>query len=167
MKKTKRQINAPNGQKVNPIRPDQKKRAKILPSDFFSKPSEKTKLNWFLFEYAFDIQSRIDRPLQKKLKRKGIGEADIAEFCRHYAKEIKQPILDKLSGKAHDMVLSHEPIEEFFPSLNDKLINELLAVAAKAWEGLMEICVSCPNRCISEKDEIAPLFDDPYYHKLL
>ncbi len=147
------------------IQSNQKKEAKILPSDFFSKPSEKTKLNWFFFEYALEIQSRIDRPLRKKLKRKHIWERDIAEFCRRYAKEMKQPILDKLSGKAPDMILSHEPIEEFFPSLNDYLINKLLAVAVEAWEGMLDMCVSCPIRCISEKDKITPMFDDPYYYK--
>ena len=165
MKMANRQINAINRQKVNPIRPDRKKEAKILPSDFFSQPSEKTKLNWFFFEYALEIQSGIDRPLRKKLKRKLVWERDIAEFCRRYAKEMKQPILDKLSGKAPDMILSHEPIEEFFPSLNGKVINKLLAVAAQAWEGLLDMCVSCPMRCISEKDKIAPMFDDPYYYK--
>ncbi|MFW5639988.1 MAG: hypothetical protein ACOC0H_02350, partial [Thermodesulfobacteriota bacterium] len=72
MKKRKRYLKARNRKMVSPVRSDQKEPAKILPSDFFSKPSEKTKLNWFLFEYAFNIQSRIDQPLQRKFKRKGI-----------------------------------------------------------------------------------------------
>ena len=137
---------------------------KILPTDFFSCESEKTKLNWFFFEYAAEIQSRIGRPLISKFKKKRIGEKKIAKFCVHYAKQMEGPIIDKLSGRAPNMVLSYEPIEEFFPELNDKLVDKLLAIVSKAWEGMLEMCEKCPTRCISEKEKRAPMFDDPSYY---
>ncbi len=31
------------------------------------------------------------------------------------------------------------------------LVDQLLTVAAKAWDSQMEACVNCPTRCISEK----------------
>jgi hypothetical protein len=137
----------------------------ITPADFFSSDSEKIKFNWFFFEYAAEIQSKIGRSLRSRLKRKGVNEKDIAEFCIHYAKRMERPILDKLSGEATDMVLSYHPIEEFFPSLSDKLIDDLLTVVGEAWDGLLEMCERCPTRCISEKREKAPMFDESLYYE--
>jgi hypothetical protein len=78
--------------------------------------------------------------LRNRLKRKGVNEKDIAEFCIHSAKRLERPILDKLSGEAADMVLSYHPIEEFFPSLSDELIDDLLTVVGEARNGLLETC---------------------------
>jgi hypothetical protein len=91
---------------MNQTKSNRRRAGQISPVDFFSSDSEKTKLNWFLFEYAAAIQSKIERSLRKRLERKGVKENDIAEFCIYYAKQIEQPILDKLSGEAADMVFS-------------------------------------------------------------
>jgi hypothetical protein len=151
--------------RMNQTQSNRRRAGQISPTDFFSSDSEKTKLNWFFFEYAAAIQSKIERSLRKRLERKGVKENDIAEFCIYYAKQIEQPILDKLSGEAADMVLSYHPIEAFFPFLSDKLADALLTLAGKTWEGLLEMCAQCPTRCISEKEEKAPMFDDPFYYE--
>jgi hypothetical protein len=150
---------------MNQTQFNRKRQSEISPSDFFSSDSEKTKLNWFFFEYAAEIQSKIGRSLRKRLKRKGVNENDIAQFCIHYARQMERPILDKLSGEAADMVLSYHPIEDFFPFVGDKLVDDLLTVVGEAWEGLLEMCERCPTRCISEKEEKAPMFDDPMYYE--
>jgi len=150
---------------MNQTQSNRRRPGQISPTDFFSSDSEKTKLNWFLFEYASGIQPKIGRPLRKGLERKGVKENDIAEFCIYCAKQIEQPIFDKLSGEAADMVLSYHPIEAFFPFLRNKLVDNLLIVAGKAWEGLIEMCAQCPTRCISEKEEKASMFDDPFYYE--
>ena len=151
--------------KMNQIELNQRRPGEISPADFFSSDLEKTKFNWFFFEYAAEIQSKIGRSLKNRLKRRAVSEEDIAEFCIHYARQMERPILDKLSGEAADMVLSYHPIEEFFPSLSDKLVDDLLTVVSEAWEGLLEMCERCPTRCISEKEEKAPMFDDPFYYE--
>jgi hypothetical protein len=103
--------------------------------------------------------------LRKRLKRKGVNENDIAQFCIHYARQMERPILDKNSGEVADMVLSYHPIEDFFPFAGDKLVGDFLTVVGEAWEGLLEMCGRCPTRCISEKEEKAPMFDDPSYYE--
>lgn len=40
---------------------------KILTSSFFTCDAEKTKLNWFCFEYALELQMNINRKLRRKL----------------------------------------------------------------------------------------------------
>ena len=139
--------------------------ATITPAAFYTNEKDKIKLNWFLFEYAAELDSHIKRSLRKRLKRKNIGNRKIAEFCIYYSKEMKGEILDKLSGRTENVSLSYHAIEEFFPHLNDKLVNDLLTSAFDAWDSITSMCVKCPTRCISEKDNKAPMFDDPMYYE--
>lgn len=139
---------------------------RIRPSDFFSSGHEKTKLNWFLYEYALELHSYIsrDKILHGKLTRRNINSAMIAAFCVYHAKYMRNEILNRLSGKAVQININYQPIEAFFPTIGDRLVNQLLTKVSKAWDSQTEVCVSCPTRCISEKDQKAPMFDDPYYY---
>ena len=137
----------------------------ITPANFSSSEMDKTKINWFLFEYAAEFDSKIKKSFRKKLNRKKINNEKIAELCIHYAKYMKGEILDKLSGKTENVSHSYQPIEDFLPLLSDKLVDDLLTVACEAWDSLTSMCVNCPTRCISEKDRKAPMFDDPYYYE--
>lgn len=141
------------------------RRQHVSPGSFFSTDAEKTKLNWFLFEFARELQSFIsrERRLKAALRRKGVTDTQIGEFCTHYSKQMKQQILDRVAGRTANVQLGYEEIEAFFPDLGDPLIDRLLTVAAKAWDSHTEACVVCPTRCISEKEQRAPMFDDPYY----
>jgi hypothetical protein len=139
--------------------------ATITPAAFYTNEKDKIKLNWFLFEYAAELDSHIKRPLRKRLKRKNIDRRKIAEFCIYYSKTMKGEILDKLSGRIENVSLSYHAIEDFFPHLNDKLVDDLLTSAFDAWDSITSMCVKCPTRCISEKDYKAPMFDDPMYYE--
>jgi hypothetical protein len=75
---------------------------------------------------------------------------------------MKGQILDKLAGRIPQVRLGYEEIEAFFPEIGDRLVDQVLTVVAKAWDSQTEACVVCPTRCISERDERAPMFDDPY-----
>jgi len=137
----------------------------VSPGSFLTSDGDKTKLNWFLFEFAQELESFIRR--EKRLKRqlyiKGVDDSRIGDFCVHYAKHMKGHILDKLAGRMPQVILGYEEIEAFFPMIGDRLVDRLLTVAAKAWDSQTGICVTCPTRCISEKDELSPMFDDPFY----
>ena len=137
----------------------------ISPTDFYSCEEEKTKLNWFCFEFALEFQHFInkDKKLKSQLKKKNIDEETIAKFCIQYAKHMKKPILDRVTGLSEDLILSYLEIENYFPSIDDCLVDRLLTIAGKAWNSQTELCVCCPTRCISEKGNIAPMFDDPFY----
>jgi hypothetical protein len=139
--------------------------AVITPAAFYTNEKDKIKINWFLFEYAAELDSHIKRPLRKRLKRKNIDRRKIAEFCIYYSKKMKGEILDKLSGRIENVSLSYHAIEDFFPHLNDKLVDDLLTSAFDAWDSITSMCVKCPTRCISEKDYKAPMFDDPMYYE--
>jgi hypothetical protein len=139
----------------------------ISPYNFFSVDADKTKINWFLFEFARELEHFIakEKQLTMQLHGKGVSRIQIENFCIHYAKHIKGEILDKLAGKTVKVKFGYERIEAFFPKIGDRLVDRLLTVAAKAWDSQTKSCILCPTRCISEKDERAQMFDDPYYWK--
>jgi hypothetical protein len=144
---------------------DSAARGHITPDRFFSNDKEKTKLNWFLFELALEIERCIakERRLTIDLRRKGVDDHRVRDFCVHYAKHMKKEILDKLAGRTTSVGLGYLEIERFFPQIGDRLVDKLLTVVGKAWESQTGACVVCPTRCISERDERAPMFDDPVY----
>jgi len=74
----------------------------ITPADFFSTDHEKIKLNWFLFEYALECAMFIqgDRKLLSRLEQKGVNAQAVASFYIHHAKQMKNEIIDRLSGKS-------------------------------------------------------------------
>jgi hypothetical protein len=137
----------------------------ISPANFFSREEEKTKLNWYCFEYARELERSIrqDRRLCRQLHRKKVDDRAIAGFCIHYAKQMQREIIDRVSGHTKNVRLGYEEIETYFPDIGDLLVDRLLTAAARAWDWLTEVCVVCPTRCISERNEIASMFDDPYY----
>jgi hypothetical protein len=137
----------------------------ISPTHFFSRAEEKTKLNWYCFEYARGLEMLIrrDRRLCGQLRRKKVDDRAIAGFCIHYAKKMQREIIDRVSGHTKNVRLGYEEIETYFPDIGDLLVDRLLTAAAKAWDWQTDACVVCPTRCISERNEIAPMFDDPYY----
>lgn len=135
----------------------------IKMTSFYSRESEKTKLNWFCYEIALSIELDIRRNLGKQLKKYKIDDKAIAEFSIYYSKIMKEIVLQKLSGKIKTVIHSNEPIESYFPKLNDKMINKMLAVISKAWEEQLDFCVLCPIRCLSEKEKYSPMFDNDFY----
>ena len=139
-------------------------RSAVSPADFFSNETEKIKLNWFLFEFAMELEHYIanDRRLFDQLGRKGVDGDQIVRFCVYYSKQMKGQILDRVSGKIPGVRLSYEEIERFFPSIGDRPVDRLLTMAAKAWDSLTEMCVVCPTRCISERNEMVSMFSDPF-----
>ncbi len=135
----------------------------IKQTSFYSRESEKTKLNWFCYEIALSIELDIKRNLGKELMKYKIDDKAIAEFSIYYSKAMKEIILQKLNGKIKTVIHSYEPIESYFPKINDKMVNKMLDVIAKAWDEQLSVCVHCPNRCISEKDVYCTMFDNDHY----
>jgi hypothetical protein len=140
-------------------------RQRVTPADFFSAEHEKTKFNWFLFEYACALESavRSDRRLCSRLRRRGVDEQALTAFFVHHSKNLRTQMLDRLAGKTESMRFGYETIEAYFPHIGDELVDRLLTKAAEAWDAHTSACVVCPTRCISEKDQRASMFDDAWY----
>jgi len=134
----------------------------ISPTSFYSSESEKTKLNWFCYEFSMEIYDNIKKEIGSRLKRQKISDKALAEFSVYYSKEMKNQVLQRLSGKIKNVCISYEPIESYFPYLGDGLINKMTDIISDSWDGMLSFCEICPNRCISEKDSYCALFDDEF-----
>ena len=99
----------------------------------------------------------------KKLRKKGIGEQRIVDFCVYYAKALVPAIEDRLRKKTAGVHLSYKPIETFFKELDNRLVNRLLTVITQAWDEQLQFCEVCPTRCVSERDVYCTMFDLPEY----
>jgi len=133
----------------------------IKPTSFYSDEHEKTKLNWFCYQLALSFYLAVTSKLGKKLeKRYRIDEEEIADFSIYFAKRMKEIILQKLSGEIETVYFSYDLVEAYFPTLSDRMVDKMLDAIAEAWDELLSICESCPNRCVTERDEYCTMFDE-------
>jgi hypothetical protein len=126
---------------------------------FYRNKREKTKLNWFCYEYAFGIYDKIRNAAQLKDYRNKYNQEQIVDFCVYYSKKMKESIDLKLKGKTHAVMFYEGYAEVFYPEMNTSQIRQILRVAMEAWDELTGFCVTCPNRCISEMNEYCQMFD--------
>ncbi len=164
-RRRKKNIAEELAQKITEPEEWRRRKSHVRPADFFQTNQDKIKLNWFLFEFALQLESLVwqDQGLRERLKGKGIGEKEIGAFCVSYAKHMKAEIIARVSGKTQNVRMGYEPIEAYFPTIGDALVDRLLTKAAEAWDSQTEVCIVCPTRCISEKEQRASMFDDPWY----
>jgi hypothetical protein len=94
-----------------------------------------------------------------KAFRKSYGDRNIALFCAHYAKHMKQSIFERLEGKTEATIFYEEYITDFYPKLEPGQVGLLMDAAEKAWDSHLSACEACPTRCISEKDDKCFMFD--------
>lgn len=134
--------------------------SEIKPIHFASCLADKTKLNWFSFELASELDSATPAQLKKVLARKGYTKQMFNLSCIKLAKLLQKTILRKLRNEIPEMELNYQDVEAAFPRLNDVLIAQLLKHVATAWDRLLGSCVTCPTACITNKDEYCPLFDE-------
>jgi len=127
----------------------------------FTKDGGKKKFNWFFYELACEIAMELTKPRMLKLLRKeGIVERKIAHACQQMSLVIKEPILAKLSKQAEAVHLNYTIVEAAFPKISDRSVNTILDAVTRAYNKQTEVCVMCPTRCISEKDEECGFFFD-------
>ena len=131
----------------------------INPEWFYENEAGKTKLNWFLYEVALEYQSFIESAPELKAYRKSHGDRNIALFCAHYAKQMKQSVLERLEGKTDAVIIDEEYITDFYPEMRGKQLALLMEAAERAWDSHLSVCEACPTRCLSEKEQWCELFD--------
>lgn len=138
--------------------------SKIQPYHFFSNQEEKTKLNWFSFELACEIDKAVPHKFKKYLSKKGYTKRDFNKSCIELATSLQAVALKKLRYEISSMEINYIDVKRAFPRLNDKTINKLLDCVGNAWENLLSVCVTCPSACVSNKEDYCQMFDDKFYY---
>ena len=126
---------------------------------FYTKEKEKIKLNWFCYEYAFGLYTKIRESTDLKQYRTNYKQEDIVEYCVYFSKAIKESIYERLSGITEVTIFYEEYVEDYYPKMKRSEIMQLLKAATEAWDELLAVCEVCPTRCISEMYERCILFD--------
>lgn len=134
----------------------------LIPASwFYMDESEKTKFNWFIYEFALSlfehIESSRDRTLGKWKARR--SEVQIAEFCAYFSKRMKQSVLDRLTGRVEETEADEVYVSDYCHTNTHRDNAAIINIAADAWEDMIEGCIACPNRCISERFMRCEFFD--------
>ncbi len=126
---------------------------------FYKSETEKIKLNWFCYEFAFGMYDKIRKNSELEKYRETHSQQDIVGFCVFFSNRMKESIFQKLDGLTSAVMFYEEYVEEFYPTITRKQILQLMKPTMEAFEELIQICVSCPNRCISEMYMYCHMFD--------
>ena len=132
----------------------------IKPTSFYSSECEKTKLNWFCYEFSVSIYDDMKEDIGKRLKKHKIRDEVLAEFSIYISAKMKDIIIQKLSGRIDKIYFSYEMVESYFPNLDDEFINKMLDSISKTWDEQFSFCETCLTRCISERDAYCTMFND-------
>ena len=139
--------------------------SQIEPHHFYSSQTDKTKFNWFAFELACEIDMAVSPQLKKLLAKKGYPKQTFNMSCIRLAKLLQSVVLRKLRNEIPEMQINHSEVEVAFPKLDDKITDELLSCTANAWGNLLDVCVSCPSACVSNRNDYCKMFDDELYYE--
>jgi hypothetical protein len=129
---------------------------------FYGSGFEKNKFNWFLFEAAREYENAIAASDRLAGFRKKHSSEEIARYCEYFVKKIMLLVMDKPNGTDGSNSSNKALISGFFAGLSDSHVKSLLDAAFASWGNLLSICGTCPSRCLSEKDQPAVFFDDPF-----
>lgn len=132
----------------------------IKPEWFYSNEKEKTKINWFCFEYALELYTAIMKSSALKRYKAITKPENIADFCTYLALRMKKSVYDRLSGATDAVIMDEEYIESYYPEHTQHQNMKIMNVAFEAWDSLVAICETCPTRCISERERKSEFFDE-------
>jgi len=126
---------------------------------FYNVEGEKTKLNWFLLEFALAYYESIRGSETLDLYREWYDEEQVAQFCAYYSRRLKKSLLNCLRGRTKSVVFYREYVDDFYPQHKD-LTNYMLHSLAKCSYDNMLSCEHCPQRCLVDYKAKSPQFDE-------
>ena len=86
----------------------------IQASWFYRDDSQKTMINWFLYEYALKFYDHLADSKAKALAlwKARITDERMAEFCAYFSKRMRLSILDNIDGGTGVTVVYEEYISD-------------------------------------------------------
>jgi hypothetical protein len=126
---------------------------------FYKSEEEKTKLNWFCYEYANVIYVKIMDSKKLAKYRNGHSKKEISGFCLHFSKAMKRSINNRMRGLEDAVIVDDRYVYEFYPMISPSNAKGLLLAANKAWEKMALACEGCRHRCLMEGDAHTGMFD--------
>lgn len=126
---------------------------------FYKGKEEKTKINWFCFEYALEFYTHVMNSKVLRRYRAKNSSDQIAAFCAYFAKRMKKSLYDRLARLTDAVIIDEEYIADYYPKNTQSQNKVFIEVAGQAWDELLSVCETCPVRCISERNQKSEFFD--------
>jgi len=126
---------------------------------FYENENEKVKLNWFCYEYAFALYTKIRLNDDLKSYRAKNNQEEIVDFCVYFSKTMKKSIYERLSGMTEATTFYEDYVEWYYPKMKEDEKLRMLKTAMESFDEVISKCINCPVRCISEMDENCVFFD--------
>jgi hypothetical protein len=127
---------------------------------FLNLEGYKTKLNWYLLEFALEYYDFICKSPVLGYYREQYNEEQIAQYCAYYARRLKESMLNYLRGRRKNVIFYSEYAADFYPHHDDELTRTLNRLAREAFDYLNDGCEFCPQRCYIDYESTSPLFDE-------
>ena len=122
--------------------------------------SDKSKLNWYLLEFALEYYNLIGDSLELAHYRVQYSEQQIAQYCAYYARRLQDSLLNYLRGRRKNVIFYREYAGDFYPHHDDELTILLSHTARESFDRMWYECKGCQQRCLDDYEAISPLFDN-------
>lgn len=132
---------------------------KVAADNFYKDRGDQIKQNWFLYEYANILFSKIEDNPALSSYRKKHSESNIVEFCVYFSKRLRKSVSDLQRKLASSVIIDARYIYEFYPGNPRTQTQRLLEAAGAAWDEHLIACSNCPNQCLPEGYEPTGMFD--------
>jgi hypothetical protein len=157
----------------------------VKAKNFYQRDSEKTKLNWFCYEYANNIYISIRASKNLARYRGRHKHEDIAAFCLYFAKRVREVVLERLTTRSDIVIFERatkkpesgagtgavaaevEYVYGFYPKCPPKQAEALLEAAMRAWREQLKTCRNCPSQCLRDWLSLCVMFDSLARVKLM
>jgi len=126
---------------------------------FYNLEGDKTKINWFLLEFALSYYEHIRDSVALASYREQYGEQQVAQFCTYYVRRLKKSLLNCLRGQRKSVVFYREYVDDFYPHHNSELNALLHNTAMEAYDD-MPFCEQCSQQCLIDYMGRSPFFDE-------
>ena len=134
----------------------------LIPASwFYTDDNEKTKFNWFFYEYACKFFEHIDDNRSKRISdwRVRYSEEQIASFCAYYAKRMKRSVAELIEGNSKAVVIYDDYLTDYCHD-NSQRENQLInKIAVGALDELFESCSICNTQCLNDRFARCEFFD--------
>ena len=132
---------------------------KVTADHFYQDRGDKTLQNWFLYEYANVLFSKIQESLKLSAYRRRHSEDDITAFCVYFSKRLRRSIARTNEKRAMRVELDGRYVYEFYPKNTYAQTQRLLDAAGEAWVEQLQACQVCSNPCLRDGFEMTDMFD--------
>ena len=133
---------------------------KVAANFFYKDDGDKIKQNWFLYEYANILFSKIEKSPKLAIYRKKHSKNNIVMFCVYFSKRLRQSIAYANAKQTTGVMIDAKYVYEYYPDNSHVQTQKLLDAAMEAWNEHLLTCSICSNQCLTDGFEITNMFDD-------